>query len=689
MGDFRVDLTYPSDIKLGDTDVQKVCIGDTVVWQRKAQDVPEEPTGKVTVSWDVWHYNVIHCEWNSTNNYLLEQTYNVGDVIVPPTDTWHSAEADKDLDDYDFLGWEGFTEGMIATEDVTFQGRFRDKNNTGEENDEVVIQWDVWDASVIHCVWSSNGSYLLTQTYRKGDTIVPPTDTYVSAESNKNIDDYELYEWEGYTQGMQATKSVRFQGRFRLKSAGDVYYDVNAYADPTDGGTVTGGGRKLAGTSVSLNATPSMNYDFEKWEIQVAGESEPRTSTDNPYTIAAISADVDAYAKFKQKQNGEGGGDDTDNPGGEEGGGDTGGGEGDSKPTEVYVTVTVNPAGGGTADGAGKYDVGNTITLSATANDGYMFVAWTGGGVTLTDNPVQFKAAVGMPTAWIANFAPEEPEQDYIEDYDITLGDEIESNRIIAPATGGVAVSVYNVIVYKVWHSGAKEQCYNDTISISAPMSATTPSTTNDGEFHTGSGSKLYRITFDGVEYTKLLTGEVYQHLYYFDGISATDYTIDEWAVADGGVARTTCNLKGTQKYGDGTVHSQNIIARSYPFEHTFDANLYCDDKYYDSAAEITGRTYRVDKTVTFEGEEYTFENIPFVQQCAFGYNPVDYTYYRFLNRRSIALTIHYRIRQDKDRERTCNIKAGPGTTTDVRIGGDICNRNTDGDGYQAYATEA
>ncbi len=761
----------------------------------------EEVGQKVKVSWDIWHYNVIHCEWDSTNSYLLEQTYNVGEVIVPPAETWHSAESDKDLDDFDFLGWAGFTEGMIATEDVTFQGRFRDKNDTGEENDEVVIQWDVWDASVIHCVWSSNGSYLLSQTYRKGETIVPPTETYVSAESNKNVDDYELYEWEGYTQGMQATKSVRFQGRFRLKSAGDVYYDVNAYADPTDGGTVTGGGRKLAGTSVSLKATPSMNYDFEKWEIQVSGESEPRTSTDNPYSISAIAADVDAYAKFKRKQNGGGSGDDTDNPGEEDdddnvddnppyyelrnltetvvskapaNGGyaqtnirydlyrivnqtasDEGGetkvnsgyvvlsytfdentsteerkspqqsheftypngdkvtvtgycyqlasaNEDESKPDVVNISITLNPNSSGIARGSGKYSVGDTIILSAIPDNGFEFVSWTGGGVVLTDNPVQFTAEIGMPTQWVANF-----KEDPIVEYIVTNVSEHGNSRVVAPYSGGKASSIFGYKIHAVRQSGKiDEEPVNleyDGVEFEKTFDRTANgcSVINDGYghvFHTEEITKKVRHTIEGVEYEFDITGIVYQEPWTFDRyepytniVNASDTTACrpvEMAPADGGLSKYYFHISKIYKYGDGTDHIAKLY-KSFTKETLLNGTLSLGKRVpiYDSENIGLFVTVPTPMEIVVDGESMTVD-IPFYQRPA-AYNTLSGNYIKFVNRRSIPLNIHFRITTDKETLRHLYVPAnGEAIYEDFEI--TLASQSVCYDeGYEPYATEA
>ncbi len=78
-------------------------------------------------------------------------------------------------------------------------------------------------------------------------------------------------------------------------------------------------------------------------------------------------------------------------------------------PTICAITATVNDAAMGTIAGAGEYGKGSTATLTATPNDGYLFVNWTKGGeVVATTQEYSFKVTEAV--ALVANFeaAPEE-----------------------------------------------------------------------------------------------------------------------------------------------------------------------------------------------------------------------------------------------------------------------------------------
>ena len=78
-------------------------------------------------------------------------------------------------------------------------------------------------------------------------------------------------------------------------------------------------------------------------------------------------------------------------------------------PTICAITATANDAAMGTISGAGDYGKGSTATLTATPNDGYLFVNWTKGSeVVATTQEYSFKVTEAV--ALVANFeaAPEE-----------------------------------------------------------------------------------------------------------------------------------------------------------------------------------------------------------------------------------------------------------------------------------------
>lgn len=73
------------------------------------------------------------------------------------------------------------------------------------------------------------------------------------------------------------------------------------------------------------------------------------------------------------------------------------GGEGASGSGYVTINLSATPAAGGSVTGGGRYAEGDTVTLVATAAQGYSFVGWSSGGTTLsTSTTYTFVASASM-----------------------------------------------------------------------------------------------------------------------------------------------------------------------------------------------------------------------------------------------------------------------------------------------------
>ena len=142
-------------------------------------------------------------------------------------------------------------------------------------------------------------------------------------------------------------------------------YTITATADPTEGGTVAGGGTFTYGQSCTLTATPAANYTFVNWT-----RGGLQVSTEASYTFTVTSS-ANYVAHFQ---------------------------------IESYtISVSANPAEGGTLTGDGSYNYGENCTVVATANEGYNFINWTeNDNVVSTDASYSF--IVMSDRALVANF---------------------------------------------------------------------------------------------------------------------------------------------------------------------------------------------------------------------------------------------------------------------------------------------
>ena len=73
------------------------------------------------------------------------------------------------------------------------------------------------------------------------------------------------------------------------------------------------------------------------------------------------------------------------------------------EPTKYTVTATVNPAEAGTVTGAGEYEEGAEVTLTATAAEGYEFVNWTVAGAEVATT-AEYTFTVTADVEVVANF---------------------------------------------------------------------------------------------------------------------------------------------------------------------------------------------------------------------------------------------------------------------------------------------
>ncbi len=128
-------------------------------------------------------------------------------------------------------------------------------------------------------------------------------------------------------------------------------HEVTLSAVPEQGGTVSGGGEVPEGDSMTVTAEPAQYYEFVRWTVNGS-----EVSTEAVYTFT-VSETRELVAEFQL----EGG-------------------------FDHLVTLNASPVGGGTVTGEGPYLNEEEVTVTATANAGYAFVAWTEDGAHVSDN---------------------------------------------------------------------------------------------------------------------------------------------------------------------------------------------------------------------------------------------------------------------------------------------------------------
>ena len=143
-------------------------------------------------------------------------------------------------------------------------------------------------------------------------------------------------------------------------------YAITATANPTEGGTTTGGGNYQEGETCTLTATANTGYHFVNWT-----KDNVVVTTNNTYTLTVGTEDEAYVANFELNS--------------------------------YDITVTANPTAGGTVTGGGTYNHFATCTLTATANTGYHFVNWTSNGSVVSTN-ANYSFTVEGGGNYVANF---------------------------------------------------------------------------------------------------------------------------------------------------------------------------------------------------------------------------------------------------------------------------------------------
>ena len=154
-------------------------------------------------------------------------------------------------------------------------------------------------------------------------------------------------------------------GITRTQHAND--YLISVSANPSNGGTVSGGGTYNQGQSCTVYATANSGYTFVNWT-----ENGTQVSTNANYTFT-VTGNRSLVAHFQQQQQ------------------------------QYTISVSANPNNGGNLSGGGTFNQGASCTVHATANSGYTFVNWTEDGTQVSTN-VNYTFTVTGNRSLVAHF---------------------------------------------------------------------------------------------------------------------------------------------------------------------------------------------------------------------------------------------------------------------------------------------
>ena len=197
---------------------------------------------------------------------------------------------------------------------ITKGGSYQFSANVyGGNNPDTSVTWSVEGAT-------SAGTTISQSGLLKADTAEKSQSLKVTATSVQN-------------NNVRASANVTLQ---------DGYYNVSVYANPKEGGSVSGGGSVPNGNSAEVYAVANNGYSFTGWSI-----NNKTVSTNNRYQFK-VTGDMTVVANFEK--------------------------------TKAYVLLDASPECGGKVSGGGTFSPGNSVSVTAEPSSGYKFVGWKENG---------------------------------------------------------------------------------------------------------------------------------------------------------------------------------------------------------------------------------------------------------------------------------------------------------------------
>lgn len=162
------------------------------------------------------------------------------------------------------------------------------------------------------------------------------------------------------TYSFTVTESATYYAYFTAQS-----FTVSVLADPSDGGSVGGGGTYIFGQSCTVHATANPGYSFDHWT-----ENGNIVSNQADYSFT-VTGNRTLLAHFTL--------------------------------VTYEISAETNPEGVGVITGTGLYHYGETATLTVEPSSHYNFRSWSENGEFITEDST-FQIVVTGPRHFIANF---------------------------------------------------------------------------------------------------------------------------------------------------------------------------------------------------------------------------------------------------------------------------------------------
>ena len=297
-------------------------------------------------------------------------------------------------------------------------------------------------------------------------------------------------------------------------------YTISITPNPSNGGSVSGGGTYNHGQSCTVNATVNSGYTFVNWT-----ENGTQVSTNPNYTFT-VTGNRNLVANFQIQQH--------------------------------TISVTPNPSYGGSVSGGGTFNYGQSCTVNAVANSGYTFVNWTENGTQVSTN-ANYTFIVSGSRSLVANFTS--------QSYVITATTDPSTGGFVTGSGGynygetcTITATANTGYTFLNWTKNGTQVSANPSYSFTVTESAT------------------YTAHFNAQSYTISVAANPNNAGSVSGGGSYTyGQTCTVTASANNGYAFTSWSENGTQvstnvNYSFTVTGNRNLVANFVPNTHTIQA---------------------------------------------------------------------------------------------------------------------
>ena len=213
---------------------------------------------------------------------ISEQTADYGTKIELPETP---SKAETEMYTYPFAGWEGYTEDMVVTEDVTFTAKYT----------ETIKRYTY--------KFISDGAVVFEDTVDHGTEIIAPENPVKAATPQYT---YSFAGWDGYTEGMCAVGDVTFTAIYTETINRYTYTFIDEDGTVIFEATADYGTEIKAPADLFKPATQQYTYTFNGWEgytngMTVTGDAVFKamySETVNQYTYRFV--DVNGIVVFEE-----------------------------------------------------------------------------------------------------------------------------------------------------------------------------------------------------------------------------------------------------------------------------------------------------------------------------------------------------------------------------------------------------